>query len=111
MKRDDKKKQGKSIIKQLREEGRSSEEFEILVSRLTFEELIWLKLELSAKLFAKNKFYGFPLWHTLPNICKDALINFAVFATSSKRDAARFLGVNEESIYKLVRKFNVKGDE
>jgi len=102
---------GKSIINKLREEGRSSEEFEILVGRLTFEELIWLKLELSAKLFAKHKFYGFPLWHTLPKITKDALINFAIFATTSKREAARFLGVNEEYINDLVKKYDIKGDE
>ncbi len=114
LEKNDKKKKpkiGKSIIKKLREEQRSSEEFEILVNRLTLEELIWLKLELSAKLFAKNKFYGFPFLHTLPKITKDALINFAVFATSSKREAARFLGVNEDYIISLCKEYNINKDE
>lgn len=94
---------GKSIIKLLREQNRSNEEFEILVSRLTLEELIWLKLELSAKLFANNKFYGFTLWSTMPKIIKTSLINFALFSTSTKVEAARFLGITEERLYEITK--------
>lgn len=100
----------KSISKRLREENKSSVEFEILVNRLTLEELIWLKLELSAKSFVKNKFYGFPLWQTIPKITKEALISFALDAASSKRDAARFLGINEDYINKLIMQYNIAED-
>ncbi len=100
-------KQSQSIIKKLRAENRSNDEFEIFVSQLTLEELIWLKLELSAKLFADNKFYGFPLWHSFPNIVRESLIKFAIFATSTKPEAARFLGVNVHYLEKIIKKFNI----
>lgn len=103
-------KYGKSIIKKLREENRSSEEFEIFISQLSLEELLNLKLELSARLFANNKFYGFPLWHSMPDIMKDALINFALYATSSQREASRFLGITIKSLKQNIGKFKIKSN-
>jgi len=99
---------GESIILKLRNQKRSNEELEIMISGLSLEELIWLKLELSAKIFANNKFYGFPLYHSFPKIAKDALVNFAVFATSSKREAARFLGINQAYLEEILKKFKVR---
>lgn len=97
-----------SIIKKLREEQKSNEEFEIMINRLTLEELIWLKLELTAKLFANNKFYGFPLWKMIPIVAREALLNFALYSTSSKKDAARFLDMNIVTIEKCIDKFDIK---
>ena len=98
---------GESIILKLREEKRSSEEFEIYLSQLSLEELIGLKLELSAKMFANNKFYGFPLWKAMPKIVKDALLNFALRATSSQREAAIFLGIDQSHLTQMIKKFKI----
>src|SRR5689334_13378397 len=93
IKKTNQKRIGKSIIKKLRSENKSSEDFEILVNKLTLEELICLKLELGAKQFTNNKMFGFPLWYSFPKITKEAILNFALYATSSKKEAARFLGI------------------
>ncbi len=97
-----------SIIQKLREESRSNEEFEMMISRLSLEELIWIKLEQSARIMANNKLYSFPLWFVFPLICKEALLNFAVYSTSSYIEASRFLGLTEERFLKERKKFGIK---
>ena len=98
-----------SVVKKLREQNKINEEFEMIFNRLSLEEILWLKLELSARVFANNKLYGFPIWHSLPNIMKESLLYFALYSTCSYREAARFLGVNEEYILQLINKYNVRG--
>jgi hypothetical protein len=56
-----------SLSKKLKEEGKSSDEFEVWVGRLTIEELIALKLEVSARILG-GKLYGFNLWSAMPKI-------------------------------------------
>ncbi len=50
-----------SISNKLKKERRSNDEFEIMLSSLTLEEVIALKLELSTKPVS-NRLYGIPLW-------------------------------------------------
>ena len=50
-----------SLSKKLRQEKRSNDEFETMLSNLTLEEVIGLKLALSTKP-VKNRLYGFTLW-------------------------------------------------
>lgn len=96
-----------SISNKLRKDGKSSEEFEILLNDLSLEEVIGLKLELSSKYALKGKLYGAPIWSSLKNIIKDAVLKYAVSATRSKREAARFLGIQESSLHLLLKKYNV----
>ena len=65
----------KSFISELRSEGRINENFINIVSDLKLEELIAIKLEESAN-STGGKFYNFPIWHSLPYICKDACYKF-----------------------------------
>ena len=96
-----------SISKKLRKEGKSSEEFEIIFNSLSLEEVIGLKLELASKSAFKGKMYGLPLWYSMPSIVKDAMLKYALSATRSKREAARFLGLNEFSLRLLIRKYKI----
>ena len=96
-----------SFSKKLRKEGKSSEEFEIIFNSLSLEEVIGLKLELASKSAFKGKMYGLPLWHSMPSIVKDAVLKYALSATRSKREAARFLGLNEFSLRLLIRKYKI----
>ena len=93
-----------SISQKLRKDGRSSEEFEILFSNLSLEEVIGLKLELASKHF-NGKLYGVPIWYSIPNIVRDAVLKYALSATKSKREAARFLGLNETTMKKSLKKY------
>ena len=96
-----------SLSNKLRKDGKSSEEFEILFNNLSLEEVIGLKLELASKFGLRGKLYGLPIWYSLRTIVKDAVLKYAVSATRSKREAARFLGLHEQSLNILLRKHKV----
>ena len=96
-----------SISNKLKKDGKSSEEFEILFNALSLEEVIALKLELASKSAFKGKLYGLPLWYSIPSIVKDAMLKYALSATKSKREAARFLGLNEFGLKMLIKKYKV----
>ena len=94
-----------STAKKLRREGKTSEEFEIMLSNLALEEVIALKLELSSDVAGK-RLYGLPIWRSMPNITKDAVIKFALSATRSKGEAARFLGLSRIELRRIEKKYS-----
>ena len=96
-----------SISNKLRTEGKSSDEFEILFNNLSLEEVIGLKLELASKFGLKGKMYGLPIWYSLRTIVKDAILKYALSATRSKREAGRFLGINERQFSLLIRSHQI----
>ena len=95
-----------SILKKLRKDKKSNEEFEIMLNNLSLEEVIALKLELSTKP-VNNRLYGIPLWSTMPTITKDAVFKYAVSATRTQGEAMRFLGLTLKHYRTLKRKFNI----
>lgn len=95
-----------SISNKLRKEGKVTHEFEIMLSSLTLEEIIALKLELASRTVG-GMLYGMPLWGALPNICKDAVLRYAVSASRSNAEAARLLGVDKARLKKLYKKFDL----
>lgn len=97
-----------SVIDKLRGQKRSSEEFEIVLNSLSLEEVIALKLELSAKSAFKGKLYGIPIWSSMVNIVHDAILKYALSATKTKREAARFLGLNETELHKRLSRFRTE---
>ncbi len=97
-----------SISNKLKKEGKSSEEFEILFNNLSLEEVIGLKLELASKFGLGGKMYGLPIWHSMQTIIKDAILKYAFSATKSKREAARFLGINEHNFNALAKKYKIE---
>ena len=90
----------------LKKERRSNDEFEIMLSSLTLEEVIALKLELSTKPVS-NRLYGIPLWSSLQNIVQDAVFKYAFSATRTQAEAMRFLGLKEQSFHILRKKFGL----
>ena len=96
-----------SLLKKLRSELKVNEEFEIMLASLSLEEVIALKLELATK--AVNGYmYGIPIWYTLPTIIKDAVLKFSYSAARSKKEAARFLGIDIISLNNLLIKYNIR---
>ena len=73
----------------------------------SLEEVIGLKLELASKFGLRGKMYGLPIWYSLRTIVKDAVLKYTMSATRSKREAARFLGLHEQSLNILLRKHKV----
>ena len=81
-----------SIANKLRREGKSNEDFEIMLAFLPLEDIIALKLELASKP-VNNRLYGLEIWKSLPYIARDAAMKFVLSASRSKREARRFLGL------------------
>lgn len=95
-----------SISNKLKKERRSNDEFEIMLSNLTLEEVVALKLELSTKPVS-NRLYGIPIWSSLQNIIQDAVFKYAFSATRTQAEAMRFLGLKEQSFHILRKKFGL----
>ena len=96
-----------SLIKKLREDGKSTEDFEIMLNNLSLEEVIGLKLELASKVFG-GKPYGLPIWKSMKEIVQDAVLKYTLSACRSKKEAARFLGINTSNFRALVKKYKTE---
>mgnify|MGYP003114702482 CR=1 FL=1 len=96
-----------SISKKLRQENKSSEEFELMLNSLSLEDVIALKLELATRPFG-GKCFGIPIWHSTREIVQDAMLKMALSSTRSKREAARFLGLIPQDFRKLIKKYKVE---
>jgi hypothetical protein len=96
----------KSLSNKLRKEGKSSEAFEIMLSSLTLEEVIGLKLECSMRL-TNGKLYGFNLWSKIVNIAKEALYNATVSVAETNIEIRRILGINQRSLIDMKKKFKI----
>jgi|TARA_R110000824_G_scaffold226628_1_gene414402 transcriptional regulator with AAA-type ATPase domain len=95
-----------SVSRKLRNKGISSEDFETILSTITLEDLIALRLELAAR-HSNGKLHGIFLWKRLQDLIKDAIIKAALSITLTKKDACRLLGVSETSFKKIIKKYNV----
>ncbi len=95
-----------SLRKKLKREKKITDDFEVMLSTLTLEEIIGLKLEL-ASLYINNKLYNFPIYKSIKYITKEACLNFALSATRSYGDAASFLGMNESDLRKEIKRFKI----
>ena len=96
----------KSVIRYLIDENKINDSLLVLISSLTLEDLIAIKLELSAKMI-NNRLYGLDIWRRTGYIIKDSLLKFAISTTNSKKDAARFLGLTYMEFKRLLQKYEV----
>jgi len=90
-----------SLSKKLREENKSNDYFELLLSNLTLEELIGLKIECSFR-SAKMDLYGFPIFHAITTIAKDAIVKFMLSYTGSRTETRRILGISASKLKKIM---------
>tara|TARA_R100000008_G_C3426159_1_gene87326 strand:+ start:134 stop:493 length:360 start_codon:yes stop_codon:yes gene_type:complete len=96
-----------SFSHKLRNQQKSNEAFEIMLSALTLEEIIGLKLECSSRL-AGGKLYGFNLWSNIVDITKEALYNAVISISSTNKQACRVLGINEQTFKGLKKKYKIR---
>jgi len=95
-----------SISNKLMSENKIDEKFEIMLSSLTLEEIIGLRLELAAKT-VNYKLYGTNIWQKLPSIVQDGVLKYVYSAARTKGEMASFLGINKTSLKRLLKKHNV----
>ena len=101
--------QKNSVFKRLKKENKINENLEILISEISLEDLIVLKLEISSKNL-NNKLFGFPFWKNIKFIVKDSMFKFAVNRTNSIREAASVLGVRPSVIKTFIYKYGLTDD-
>lgn len=95
-----------SLIKKLREEKRSNEEFEVMLKHLTLEEVFFLRLELENETF-KNKLSGYKLYFVIKEVITEGLLKFALDLKGTKRGASRFLGIDIDTLEKQMFKYKI----
>ena len=93
-----------TFISELKKEGRINQDFLDKVSEMTLEELISIKIELSAKMLS-GKLYNFPLWYSLPYIVRESLLNFVDRNCKTKIDMANTLGLPYDHFIQMYRKY------
>jgi hypothetical protein len=78
-----------------------------MLSSLTLEEIIGLKLECACRL-TSGKMYGFNLWARAVDISKEALYNAAISVSSTNKEACRILGISEQTFKVLKRRYKIR---
>ena len=97
----------KSVILALKAKNLIDDSLLVCINSLTLEDLIAIKLELSAK-HLNNRPYGFDMWRKSRYIIKEAFLKFAISTTNSKKAAARFLGINYIEFKKALKDFKIE---
>ena len=95
-----------SISNKLKSEYKIDDKFEVMLSTLTLEEIIGLRLELAAKT-VNFKLYGISIWQNLPNIVQEGVLKYVYSAARTKGEMASFLGINKTSLKRLLKKYNI----
>lgn len=96
-----------SVIQKFKEQNKINDETLVILNTFTIEDLIAIKLELSANNI-NNRLYGLDIWKKSDYIIKDAMLKFAVSTTKSKKDAARFLGVSYSEFNSLYKRYELE---
>ena len=99
-----------SLRKKLNHKKKINSNFEVILNSLTLEEIIALKLELSAS-HINGKLYGFPFLRSLKFMVREAVIVFALSSTRTMKEAATVLGITERQLREEIEKFNIKPED
>jgi len=95
-----------SLRNKLKRDKKITDEFEIMLSTLTLEEIIGLRLELACS-YINNKLYNFNIYKSIRYITKEAVIMFALSSTRTMKDAASFLGLKESDFRRELKKYQI----
>ena len=74
---------------------------------IKLEELITLKLLVSTKSL-KGKLFNFPILKYSHDICKEAVVKYALSIATNRREASLILGMKKADIIEYIRKYNLK---
>ena len=94
-----------SIINKLKSEKKITDSTLNNINNISLEDLIAIKLELSTR-YLYGKFYGLPVWRLTRHAVTDALLKTALSIARTKKEAARFLGVDYMEFNRYIKKYN-----
>jgi len=104
-----------SIVNKLKTEGKITNNTLDNINNIALEDLIAIKLELATR-YTSGKFYGMPLWRITRHVVTDALLKTGLSIARTKKEAARFLGLDYMEFNKYIKKYKTEtffenGDE
>jgi len=73
---------------------------------ITLEDLITLKL-LSSTEGLKGKLYNFPFLKYSHDICKEAVVRFALSMSSNRREASLILGMKKAEFINYIKEYGI----
>jgi len=95
-----------SLRNKLKRDKKITDEFEIMLSTLTLEEIIGLRLELASS-YINNKLYNFNIYKSIRYMTKEACLKFALSSTRTMKDAASLLGLKECDFRRELKKYEI----
>ena len=96
-----------NLKNKLLKENKIDHEFLEKLKFLKLEELITLKLITSTSLL-KGKLFNFPFLKYSTDICKEAVLRFALSQANSKREASLILGIKKVDLLKYLKTYNLE---
>ena len=98
-----------NLKNKLLKEKKIDNEFIEKLKFLTLEELITLKLLVSTTLL-KGKLFNFPFLKYSTQICKEAVLRFALSQANSKKEAQLILGMKKSELLYYLKKYDLEKD-
>ena len=92
-----------STINKFKSEGKITAESLNIINNISLEDLIAIKLELTTR-YLCGKLFGIPIWRTARLAVTDALLKTALSISRTKREGARFLGIDYMDFNRLIKK-------
>lgn len=91
-----------SLINDFKKKKLIDEKFVEQLAGLSLEDVIALKLEQVNRMVA-GKFFGMPIYVSLPNMAKAAAVKYAVSCSRTMSEAAAFLGITMETLLRWTK--------
>jgi len=98
-----------NLKNKLLKENKIDHDFLEKIKFLKLEELITLKLLVSTTLL-KGKLFNFPFLKYSTQICKEAVLRFALSQANSKKEAQIILGMKKSELIYYLKKYNLEKD-
>lgn len=96
-----------NIKNKLLKEGKIDNDFLEKIKFLKLEELISLKLLVATSLL-KGKLFNFPFLKYSNEICKEAILRFALSQANSKKEATMILGIKKADLIHYIKSYNLE---
>lgn len=96
-----------SIVNKLKAENKLTTQTINNINNISLEDLIAIKLELATR-YTCGKFYGMPVWRITRHTIIDALLKTGLSIAKTKKEAARFLGVDYMDFNRYLKKYNTE---
>ena len=95
-----------NLKNKLLKEGKIDLDFLEKINFLKLEELITLKLIISTQSL-NNKLLNFPILKYTADICKEAVVRYALSCSKSRREASLMIGMKRADFIKYIRDYNL----